>query len=498
METELKEKTAKGIFWAFLNNGATQLLNAVFGVVLINILHTSDYGMVGMLTVFTLIANSIQDSGFVTALINKKDATHLDYNSVFWFNICMSFCLYIILYFGAPLISDFYHQPLLTDLSRYYFLGFFIASFSIVPRAILMKQIKQKELTIMGLVSLLVSGTIGVVMALNGMAYWGIATQTMAFNLMVSILSWVLSGWRPSFKVSTRPIREMFGFSSKMLVTNIFNQVNNQIFSLVFGKLYTEHEVGIYSQADKWNKMGNSTITGIIQGVSQPMFVQVGDDMERLRRAFSKMLRFTCFISFPIMFGLALVSHEFIMMLAKPEWEASAGLMHYLCIGGAFLPISTLYFNLIISRGKSDVYMWNIIAQGSAILGTILLVHACGGGIDAMIISYVAIVIAWIAVWHIFLRQEIHYPFLSALKDIMPFLLTAAATMAIVYFATKPFADFTPTRMNYALLLLVRVVMAVIIYVGTLWVFGAKILKECIGYLRKKKPEERNNKDGEC
>ena len=167
-------------------------------------------------------------------------------------------------------------------------------------------------------------------------------------------------------------------------------------------------------------------------------------------------------------------------------------------IGGAFLPISTLYFNLIISRGKSDVYMWNIIAQGSAILGTILLVHACGGGIDAMIISYVAIVIAWIAVWHIFLRQEIHYPFLSALKDIMPFLLTAAATMAIVYFATKPFADFTPTRMNYALLLLVRVVMAVIIYVGTLWVFGAKILKECIGYLRKKKPEERNNKDGEC
>lgn len=486
MAEDLKQKTAKGIVWAFLNNGATQLLNAVFGVVLINILHRADYGLVGMLTVFTLVANSIQDSGFVTALINKKDAAHIDYNSVFWFNICVSFALYIILYFCAPLIADFYNQPLLINLARYYFLSFFIASFSIVPRAILLKQIKQKRLAVMGLSSLVVSGTVGVVMALNDMAYWGIATQTMTFNLMVSILSWVLSGWKPSIKISTKPIREMFAFSSKMLITNIFNQVNNQIFSLVFGKIYTEDEVGTYTQADKWNKMGSLTITGVVQGVAQPMFVQVGENLDSLRRAFSKMLRFTSFVSFPVMFTLSLVSHEFIMMLAKEEWETSAHLMHYLCIGGAFIPIATLYFNLIIARGKSDIYMWNIIAQGCAILGTILVVNALGGDMDAMIVSYVSIVIGWIGVWHIFLKQEIHYPFLSALKDILPFLLAAAGSAATVYFATKPFSDFEPSRINYALLLLARTMLTASIYLGCLWLFGAKILKECVGYLLKK------------
>jgi O-antigen/teichoic acid export membrane protein len=361
---------------------------------------------------------------------------------------------------------------------------------------------KQRELAIMAVVSLLVSGTVGIVMAYNGMAFWGLATQTITFNLMVSILSWILSGWRPSISTSPStssftsffaPIREMFGFSSKMLITSIFNQVNNHIFSVVLGILYTKHEVGTYTQANKWNTMGASTITGMVQGVAQPAFVEVGDDLERLRRVFSKMLRFTCFISFPVMFGLSLVAPEFIVTLIKEKWLPSAHLMQILCIGGAFLPIATLYYNLIISRGKSDVYMWNVIAQGCAILGSILMISTLKDNFDfslftihfslqkitLMVIAYVAIVILWTGIWHRFLYREIRYPFLSALKDILPFLLIAAATMVITYFATR-WLD------NLLLLLITRILLAAIVYIGLLWLFGAKILKECIGYLFKK------------
>ena len=488
----LKEKTARGFFWGALNNGAMQVLNAVFGIVLARKLDQADYGLIGMLTIFTLIANSLQDSGFVTALTNKRDATHHDYNSVFWFNITVSLCLYFLFFFCAPLIADFFHEPILTPLSRYYFIGFFIASFSIVPRAILFRQIKQRELAIMGIVSLLVSGTVGILMAYNGMAFWGLATQTITFNLMVSILSWMLSGWRPTFPLSewkkspsawAGPIREMFPFSSKMLITSIFNQVNNNIFSLVLGKIYTKVEVGTYSQANKWNTMGASTITGMVQGVAQPAFVEVGDDLGRLRRVFSKMLRFTCFVTFPVMFCLALVAPEFIVTLIKEKWLPSAHLMQILCIGGAFLPIATLYYNLIISRGKSDVYMWNIIAQGCAILGSILMVYALGGGVTSMVIAYVLIVILWTAIWHRFLYQEIRYPFLSALKDIMPFLLAAAAAMVLTWFATRPLLALG----SAPLLLLTRIPLAALIYLAILWLLGAKILKECIGYLFKKK-----------
>ena len=477
--TDLKSKTAQGFMWGALNNGAMQVLNAVFGIVLARKLGQADYGLIGMLTIFTLIANSLQDSGFVTALTNKRDATRSDYNSVFWFNISVSLCLYILFFVCAPLIADFFDEPILTNLSRYYFISFFIASFSIVPRAILFRQIKQRELAIMAIISLLVSGAVGIVMAYNGMAYWGLATQTITFNLMVSIISWIFSGFRPSWQFSMKPIREMFGFSSKMLLTSIFNQINNNIFSLVLGKIYTKVEVGTYTQANKWNTMGANTITGMVQGVAQPAFVEVGDDLERLRRVFSKMLRFTAFVSFPLMFGLALVAPEFIVTLIKEKWLPSAHLMQILCIGGAFLPIATLYYNLIISRGKSDVYMWNVIAQGCTILGSILMVHGWGGSITLMVIAYVAIVILWTGIWHRFLYQEIRYPFLSALKDILPFLLIAAATMVITYFATRWIE-------NLLILLIVRILLVAVIYLGTLWLFGAKILRECIGYLHKR------------
>ena len=504
MSTSLKDKTARGFLWGALNNGAMQVLNAVFGILLARKLDQADYGLIGMLTIFTLIANSLQDSGFVTALTNKRNATHRDYNSVFWFNIGVSLCLYILFFFCAPLIAWFFDEPILTSLSRYYFFGFFIASFSIVPRAILFRQLRQKELAIMGLTAMLISGIVGITMAYNGMAYWGLATQTLTFNLMVSILSWILSRWRPTWQFSFQPIKEMFAFSSKMLITNIFIGVNNNIFSVVLGKIYTKHEVGTYNQANKWNTMGASTITGMVQGVAQPTFVEVGDDPERLRRAFSKMLRFTSFVSFPVMFGLSLVAPEFIVVLITEKWLSSAHLMQMLCIGGAFLPIATLYYNLIISRGKSDVYMWNVIAQGSAILGFILMVHASGirnldfslftlhfslQNLDLMVIAYVAIIIFWTFIWHRFLYQEIRYPLLSALRDILPFLLIAAATMLITYFATLPLTDWakTPTWTDLLLLLITRILLAAAIYLGALWLFGAKILRECLGYLFKKK-----------
>lgn len=496
----LKDKAAKGFLWSGLNNGAMQVLNAVFGIILAQQLNQEDYGLIGMLTVFTLIANSLQDSGFVISLTNKRDATHSDYNSVFWFNIVVSITIYIILYTCAPLIAAFFDEPILTSLSRYYFFGFVIASLSIVPRAILFRHIKQKELAIMGITSLLVSGSVGVTMAYCGMAYWGLATQTLVFNIMVTTLSWILSQWKPSRKVSLHPIKEMFGFSSKMLITNIFNQINNNIFSILLGRLYTKVEVGTYTQANKWNTMGASTITGMVQGVAQPTFVQVGNDDERLRRTFSKMLRFTCFISFPAMFGLSLIAPEFIIVLIKEKWISSAQLMRILCIGGAFLPIATLYFNLIISRGKSNIYMWNIIAQGCIILAVTLSIHLFFSGgaeinilgwnhsfssIDMMVISYAAIIICWTGIWHYFLYQEIRYPFLCAIKDIAPFMLTAGGTMLVTYFLTASIS-------NIYILLATRIVTAATLYLLILYCIHAQILKECIGYIRQKKKAANN------
>lgn len=477
MSESLKDKTAKGFLWGFLNNSTMQILNAVFGIVLGRILDKADYGLIGMMVIFTSIASSLQDSGFVTALTNKREATHADYNSVFWFNICASLCLYVLFFIGAPLLAAFYEEPILTKLFRFYSLGFFFASFSIVPRAILFKQLRQKELAVVTVVALLVSGITGITMAVNGMAYWGLAAQGVVYTTIVSLISWWISGWRPSLTITMKPVREMFGFSSKMLLTNIFQQVNNNIFSVVLGKIYTKSEVGLYNQANKWNLMGASTITGMVQGVAQPTFVQVGDDKERLCRAFSKMLRFTCFVAFPAMFGMSLIAPEFIVILITEKWLDSAYLMRILCIGGAFLPVSTLYFNLIISRGKSSVYMWNIIIQGITILVTILLINVLGGTLQMMVWAYVAIVILWVGIWNYFVRREIGFRFVQTLRDILPFFLIASSSMLATYYLTTSIS-------NIYVLLAVRIALAAALYLASMWILGAKILKECISYLK--------------
>lgn len=480
MAETLKDKTAKGFLWGFLNNSTMQVLNAVFGIILARKLSQDDYGLIGMMTIFTAIAASLQDSGFVSALTNKRDATHEDFNSVFWFNIGVSALMYVLFFLGAPLLADFYDEPLLKPLFRYYSLAFFAAAFSIVPRAILFKQIKQKELAVITIISLFVSGVVGVTMAFMGMAYWGLATQSICYTAMVSVISWIISGFRPSFNITFRPIKEMFGFSSKMLLTRIFSQVNQNIFSVVLGKFYTKSEVGLYNQANKWNMMGAQSIDGMVGGVAQPAFVQVGDDPERLCRVLSKMLRFTCFVSFPAMFGLALIAPEFIVILITEKWLPSAELMRILCIGGAFVPLATLLSNIVISHGKSNIFMWNTIAQGSTILVAILLIQHFGGNIRMMVYANVAIIILWIGIWNYFVWREIGFSLWQTLRDITPFLCIAAVTMLATYFITMGIS-------NLYLLLISRVCIAAALYCGISWVCGAKIMRECIGYILKKK-----------
>jgi len=475
-EQSLKEKTAKGLFWGGLSNGIQQLLNLVFGIFLARLLTPADYGMVGMLTIFSLIAGSIQESGFISALINKKDIKHEDYNAVFWFSTLTSICLYTILFFCAPLIARFFHQPELTALARYSFIGFVIASTGVVHNAYMYKHLMVKQRAIATIIALTISGTIGVTLAFHNFSYWGIITQNISYLLIITICSWYFSSWRPVFKINFNPLKGMIPFSCKMLATNIFNHLNNNIFSIILGKYYSEKEVGFYNQANKWNMMGYSFVSGMINNIAQPIFAKVADDNERQLRVFRKMIRFTAFISFPTMFGLSFVAPELIVITITSKWIESSNILQLLCINGAFIPIVGLCTYLIISKGKSDIYMWNTLIIGLLQLSVMFFIHPYG--IYPMIITSISINISWLLIWHHFIKQEIQYRFVYLLLDILPFLSASIGSIIITHY-------FTFSITNIYILFITKIIIAATIYTLFMWSSGSKTFKESIQYLIK-------------
>ena len=430
----LKDKTAKGLFWGGVSNGIQQLLNLLFGIFLARLLTPADYGMVGMLTIFSALASILQEGGFISALTNRKKTEHKDYNAVFWFSLLMGISLYILLYITAPLIADFYEQPELTALARLSFLGVRISSTNVAPRAYLFKHLKTKENAIISFLSLTLSGIVGITLAANGFAYWGIAIQSIAYTLSTTIFSYYFSGWYPSWKIDFTPIKEMIGYSSKLIVTHTFHIINANLFSVLLGKFYTEKEVGYFNQANKWNTMGYTTINGMITSVAQPVFASISEDKGYQLKALRKMLRFTAFVSFPAMFGLSLTAPELITLAITDKWLPSAQIMQILCIGGAFLPISNLFYQLLLSRGHSSTYMWCTILLSTLQLLTATITYPYG--IQTMLYAFVIVNTSWMFVWQHFVRREIGLTRLYLLKDICPYLLLSGVLVILAHYAT--------------------------------------------------------------
>ena len=476
----LKHTVAKGMFWGGVINTVCQLLSLLFGIYLARILGPEDYGPIGMLAIFTAIAGSLQDSGFVAAIANRKTATHDDYNAVFWFNIIISLLMYAVLYFCAPLIAAFFNQPILVDLSRYNFLGFVVAAFGIAPSAYLFRELKVKQKSISLILAISISGITGIILALNGYSYWGIATQGIVYVLVRSVVCWYFTPWRPSFKVNFAPLKYLFAFSYRLLITNLFQRFNWNIFSFILGKYYP-HDVGNYVKSAEWFNMGGEVVNGMVNAVAQPALAKVVDDSERQLRVFRKMLRFTAFISFPLMLGLSLVSKELIVVVITEKWIESAHMLQVLAIWGAFMPLQSMFTNLLVSRGKAAVFMWCTIIQGVLTLALLLLLHPYG--IRNMIIAYCIFNALWLFIWHYFAEKEIRIKLQMFLIDTLPYLLMATGVMVATYHLTKPID-------NIYILLVARIAIAALLYIGTAWIAGSKELDEITGFLFKRKTDK--------
>ena len=551
MPETLKEKTAKGLFWGGLSSTVQQLLGIVFGIILARRLNQSDFGMIAMITIFQLIGNDLQNSGFKVALANLRQPTDRDYNSVFWFNILMGGSLYVLLFFLAPFIANFYHIPSLTPLARYAFLSIVFASFGTAQSAWLFKNLHAKQQAKAGMMAVLISSSVAVAMAYMGFAYWALATQTNLYILLCTALYWHYSPWRPtvaatqrskfkaqSSKAATqrskifnfqfsifnfevlRPALRMFRFSVKLLISQVLTDINNNVLNILLGRFYGRHDTGNYNQAFQWSTKGSNIIQSMVQQVAQPVLVSIDNEHERQLHVLRKMMRFAAFLSFPLLFGLSLVSHEFIVTLLGEKWAQSAHYLRLLAISSAFLPLSTLLANVVITKGRSNIFMYVNLALAICQTTTMLTIYhfkvSCfeflgpfstlnspldptgrflseagkelstlNSQLLTMVLAFVALTILWFFVWAYFARRLAGYRFTMLLRDVLPFLLSAAAVMLTTGFTTSLIPALGEG--SEVGLLLTRILLAALLYYALMRLFRVQILNECLQFLKRKK-----------
>lgn len=363
-EAGLKLKTARTLKWNTIDKFSSQVLYAITGIVLANVVSKEEFGIVGAILVFQAFASLFVDSGFSTALIQRKNPTDTDYSTVFWFNLGMSVVLYCILWFCAPWIDTVFHaEGRLIPLSRVMFITFILNATAIVQTNRLMKQMTVKMIAVSNIAGLVVSGIIGIWLALSGYGAWAIVWQSIVLAAVKSGILWITSSWKPACSFSMSSLRSIFGVGVGVMVSSFLNTIFQNIYSFIIGAHYNLVQLGNYSQADKWSKMGVMSLSQVFTASFLPLLSAKQDDKQEFARMVTKTNRFTAYITFFAMGLLVVCSTQIFHMFFGTKWDSAILMFQLLAVRGIFTIITVLYNNYIISCGASGKYVYSEIVK---------------------------------------------------------------------------------------------------------------------------------------
>lgn len=379
-EHNLKDKTVKGTFWsaadAFLGQGVTFLV----GIVLARILSPAEYGLIGIVMIFTIILSGLVDSGFSTALIRKKDTTDKDYNTMFITNMAMSLLVYALLWVGAPAIAHFFERPELVSITRVTGLMLIFQAASITQVTILTKRIDFKTKTKASVVAAVVSGAVGIGMALMGFGVWSLVGQKLTNTFLYSVCLWALNSWWPNGTFSRNSFHYMWGFGWKMMVSGLLEHTWNQLYQIVVGKFYSPSTLGQYTRSREYANIFSYNITAIIGRVTYPVLSEIQDDKDRMVSAYRRIIKTSMFATVVLMFSLGAVAEPFIYCLIGPQWHEAATYLPFICISMSLYPLHAINLNMLKVQGRSDIFLYleiikKVIAIGPICLGIFVNIY---------------------------------------------------------------------------------------------------------------------------
>lgn len=476
MSDGLRTKTFYSLLWSAFDKVGVQLVAFLVGVATARLLSPRDFGLMGALTIFTILSNTLVESGFTAALVRRNSNTNSEYVATFYFNILLSIIVYGVLFAFAPFIAAYFRMPELCSLSRFLFLAIIINSFGLVQNVILTKELSFKLLTKVNLIAVVLSGICTILLIVFfDMSYWALAWQQMIMVTLKSILLWYVSEWRINCRPNFLVIKELFSFSSFLLITSVITNVVRYVYNIVIGRFYTVQDLGYYSQAYKYQQIPSAVISGTLTSVAYPVLSKLNDNKERQLLYFRKLVRLTAMLTFPVMIGLIAVADGFVEVFLSIKWLPIVTYFKLLLLVGIFYPFHTLALNILTAKGFPK---WNFgleMIRNGLVVFLLLVWH---NNIMQMLYGLLLATVLSMIVDMILVAWKISYCIYNQIFDILPYLF-----MAILMFVLVKALALIP--LNVCILFFVQVLLGGLFYFGALRLFGSKLLKDSLELLKK-------------
>lgn len=431
---DLKSSTKKGIFWSTAGNIANQGMRFVFGIILARILAPSDYGVIGMLTVFITVVQLFVESGFSKAIITKQDRTQIDLSTAFYFNAGVGVFGYLVLFLLAPLISSFYNMPILTPILRVTGVGVVINSLNIVQTAQFAIRLDFKTPALISVASNVLTGFIGIFLAYNGFGVWSLVFQSLGGSLLTLILSWLTAKWLPSFVFSNDSFKYMWNYGYKVLGSSLISTLYDNIQPLIIGKFFSAGSLGLFSRAQGFASLPSSNLSGVFNSVTFPLLSKINGDIIRLADVYRRLVKMSAYIVFPLMIGLAALSEPVVKILLPERWYGCILMLQILCFSLVWQPISAVNINLLNAAKRPDVVLKLEFIKKP--IGILLLFASIPFGIYAMCIANLIICLFSVVINTYMTSRVLNVKFWGQVKDITPVLLHSVIMGCLVYAIT--------------------------------------------------------------
>lgn len=482
-EQNLRSTVISSLLWKFLERAGTQGIQFVVSIVLARMLLPSDYGVVSMILVFTAIANVFIQSGFSTALIQKKNVDELDFSSVFYVSFLVAIICYVILFILSPYIAKFYNMPEITSILRVISLTLFFGAINSIQNAKISNEMKFKKLFFSSLGAIIVSGTTGIALAYLGYGAWALVWQQLSNAIATTIILWFTSGWKPSLKFSFARVKSLFSYGWKILFSGLIDTIYTNIYNLVIGKFYTSQTLGNYNKGEQFPKLIAVNVDGTISSVMLPAYSKEQDNRNKIKNMVRRSIVTSSLLLFPMMFGLAAVSEVVVKILLTDKWLGCVPYMQLLCIVYALYPINSANLQAIKALGKSDYYLKLEIIK--KVIGIITLILTLPYGVFVMTLGQVGVALLSTFVNAFPNKKLLNYNFWEQIRDILPNLLISLFMFVAVYLLKF-------ISINNYLLLFIQVLVGVITYLGLVMIFKLESFDYLIKLLKNKFKKEVN------